>query len=752
MAVNTAGGGVMNKWTKRIGYAALGLVVGLLVAEGGLFLISRTDWFREGVESAVERALGRDVELGRMGATLRGVFINDITVAEPGGFEQGIFAQAGRLRVRVSLLHLLHGHVKIHGVLLSNAHVKLIVYADGTTNWEDWFAPSQNTDKTAASTGGTSAHITAKRVRLEQLHVHFEDRQTPRTLEAKGVNLEVKNFNLHKEFTATFWANFHHKENTFERAIPITLRAKINLSGFDFARAYVVIEALKATYQQSVASLQGRIDNWLSPQADLTLTVRKFSSDLLEGVISLPAFNLSQATGKFKLELEPEKQTLTVHQATLQAPGFEVQGKGNLTYAAPIRYAFSSQVTAILGEMGRWLVALADPYRLVGTLQAQANFSHEKITAQLDLQDVGGFVAQAGQLSNLTGHLTGWEMMDFKTGKLDTKFDGKFEGNPFTLSLLAKQTPQKITADLKASAKELAWRIPADNSSANNSQQMPTNLARQTQRSLQSSWPLPPIDLKADLNVEKLEVPYLYGTDIVFDADVTGLTPDLKQTHGNLHLRTKDGKILDLYKLTNANPLTKVLFMSLNVTGKVFNSLNVLGILKGLSGGLVSAVTKNDKVEEKPAQAKTQTVLGPDGEPLEITIEESDQKIEGEMPYDKFDTQVDFVQGKATVKEGTFVSPMMSLRLDGTTDFNTGKVDLTVRAAPGRHEADGMMPLTLKIGGTVDDPKGKMQLLSSVTSLVTQTVTNNVVSRNITKGVKGIFGLFKKNEKSENPQ
>ena len=145
----------MNKWTKRIGYVVLGMIAALLVIEGGLFFISRTEWFENRVEAAVKQIVGRDVELGRMGANLRGVFINDITVAEQGGFEQGIFAQVGRLRVRVSLIHLLHGHVKIHGVFLSNADVKLVVYADGTTNWADFVSAPQTTDETAPAAGST---------------------------------------------------------------------------------------------------------------------------------------------------------------------------------------------------------------------------------------------------------------------------------------------------------------------------------------------------------------------------------------------------------------------------------------------------------------------------------------------------------------------------------------------------------------------------------------------------------------------
>jgi len=139
-----------------------------------------------------------------------------------------------------------------------------------------------------------------------------------------------------------------------------------------------------------------------------------------------------------------------------------------------------------------------------------------------------------------------------------------------------------------------------------------------------------------------------------------------------------------------------------------------------------------------------------------VVVEETDKKVSGEMQYDKFDTQVSFVNGLATIKEGTFVSPTMSFRLDGTADFNTGALNMKVHAAPGRHEVDGMMPLSLKIGGTVDNPQGDMQVLGSVTSLVTQTVTNNVVSRNVTKGVKSIFSLFKGKEEQaptqEQPQ
>lgn len=729
----------MKKRTRWIIYGILGLVLGALLADQGLYMLSRTRWFNQRVDAALENSLGRELELGHMGANLRGVFVEDVKIAEKGGLEQGIFAQIGRLQIRFSILHLLRGHLKIRGIVLSDTHVKLVVRADGTTNWQDWVSGSQSAEENDVSAGSVSLPITARKLRIENLQLSYVNHQIPRTLEAQGLNLEVKNFSFQHEFSLSLWGNFRHKEPTFERVIPIVFHGKVNLNQLDLSGAYVYVQKLKAMYQKSSVMLQGKVFNWISPQLDIQLSVHNLSSDLFKGMADLPAFDVKEISGRLQAAFDTEKQKFTLTHAFLQVPGFDINATGKMEYAGKPRYEFSGEATGVFGEMGRWFSLLAEPYRLMGTTKLIYTLTQDKIIAQFDLQDMGAFLPQAGQLSGVKGKLSGWENTDFKTGHIETDLTGKFEGNPITLALEAEQTPQKIVAQLKAYAKEFVWNTAADSASKN------TQVQEQTSG---NAWPLPPIDLKADLDVEKLDIPYFYGTHVAFDADMQHITPRLDQAHGSLHLRTEDGKIQDIYKLTNANALTKVLFMSLNLTGKVFNSLNVLGVLKSLGGGLVSVVS-GGKQEDQPSGVKTQTVLGPDGELVEVPVEQTEQKLEGEMAYDKFDTQVTFNNGVATVKEGTFVSTIMSLRLDGRTDFNTGIVDLTVHAAPGRHEVDGMLPLTLKIGGTVDEPKGSMQLLGSVASLVTQTVTNNVVSRNVKKGVKGLFGLFKKEEITE---
>ena len=82
-------------------------------------------------------------------------------------------------------------------------------------------------------------------------------------------------------------------------------------------------------------------------------------------------------------------------------------------------------------------------------------------------------------------------------------------------------------------------------------------------------------------------------------------------------------------------------------------------------------------------------------------------------------------------------------------NFRENILDMTVFAAPGSHEVDGIMPLTMNIGGTMDEPKGSLSLLGSVSSLVGDMLTKNVVSDKLKKGFSALFGL-KKNDENGN--
>lgn len=733
---------MLKKWAVRILRGIIVLFLLLVLLDVGVHVVSRTEWFRARVTRALQNALGRDIKLARMGANLRGIFVEDLAVAQQGGFENGTFIEAGHLRVNFSLLPLLRGHTKVNLVLLSNVTVKATVFEDGRNSWQDLLAQEKAMDPQTEPSGKFPFQITANHLRLENARLIYEDKTAPYTLDINGLTIGVNHFSLAGPFSGYVQAKLHPVMKGKQTELLFGLRVKADLKELDFEQAYADIQACSVAYQDATLSLKGRIENFVKPQIKLTAVLRNLSSEELKEWVDLPAFKLSKATVSLNSVADLQASALTFHTVKLEAPGVNIQTHGGLLYGntQAVEYDFSTEGTLVLGEAGRWFTVLAEPYRLVGTVQANAHTTHQQISGDINLTQAGGLVPQMGYLSSVNARAAFQGQTDFKTARADVDIKGKLNGRPAEVSAKADLQPAllDVTARLKADEIVLSSSSKQQTPQAENTDKQPAGPA--------AKWPLPPVQVKADVSVGKLDVPYFYGNDILFTADMQGLEPGFKQAHGSLHLSTGSGKIQDLYKLTNANPLTKVLFLSLDVVGKVFNSLNVLGVLNSIGGGVVSALTADDNGD---AVTYTQTVLGPDGEPVEIPVEKTEKNAEGELAYDKFDTTIHFNQGRATVKNGSFVSPMMSLRLDGTTDFNTQQVDLTVHAAPGRHEADGMMPLTLTIGGTIDEPQGNMSMLGSVASLVTQSVTNNVVSRQVGKGVKGIWNFFKKKDTEE---
>ncbi len=727
------------KWAQRAG--KLVVIVGLLVAllEVGIHILSHSAWFRTQVEQALHNSLGREFTIGRMGAGLGGVFVEDIKVAEAGGFEQGTFLEAGHLRVRLSLIHLLHLHGKIKTIVLSNVTVRARTRADGTNSWEDFLSTATQpaAAETASQNAGIPIRVTATRVRLNDLHLIYIDETTSRTLDAQHLTVHADHLSLHEPFTVKVYAKMSHTQNGVRMEIPLSLKAKVQLANLDLKNAWLDINPFSATYNGASLRITGRAENFEKPQLELRAQIRDLSDQVLHHVATLPPFELPKADFTLRLAADPQVPSVTLHHAALQAPGVAFEAKGGVVLTENTHYEFTSKSTLELAQIGQWFTLVATPYQLLGTVDANLKATSNELQAEVTLQEVGGFVAQAGQVSNVNALVQATEQMDFKHGTAQAELTGKLNGRELQASLKATQQPDVIKLVTTLKAKEL---IVVSKPTPTDTAQTP---AASEALTAQPAWPLPPVDVEADMQLGRVQGPYVTAEDLNFTADVTGLTPALNQAHGTLHFSSGKGKIQDLYKLTNANPVTKVLFLSLDVTGKVFNSLNVLGVLQSIGGGISSAVTGDT---EKDTPVHTQTVLGPDGEAIEVPVLAQTQNTSGELAYDKFDTTVSFTHGTASIKEGSFVSTMMSFRLDGTVDFNTNALDLTVRAAPGKHEVDGMMPLTLKIGGTVEDPQGSMQLLGSVGALVKQSVANNVVSRHVTKGVKSLFGLFKKDK------
>ena len=251
---------MLKKWTRRMlrGIIVLGLLLVLL--DLGIHVISRTEWFKIRVTQAIQNALGREIKLARMGASLRGIFIEDFAVAEQGGFENGTFVEAGQLRVQVSLLHLLHGHTKIQLVLLSDVTVKATVFEDGHASWQD-LIPAQETatEEEPAQTGKFPFRVTATHLRLENMHLIYQDKTVPNTFEIKGLTVGIDRFGLNRKFSFYINATVRPTVQGNPVELPLVLHGKADLQGLNMEQAWAELEAVSVAYRESSALLKGRV-------------------------------------------------------------------------------------------------------------------------------------------------------------------------------------------------------------------------------------------------------------------------------------------------------------------------------------------------------------------------------------------------------------------------------------------------------------------------------------------------------------
>ncbi len=738
------------KWLKRVSAAAACVLIVIFGADLAVRWISSADWLRQRAEQEVAGLLHRSVRIKKMSASFMGLKLDGVEISEAGGFEQGTLLKADRIRLRWGLVHLLRGQVRIHSLTWNGGEINVSRAADGTFSWADMF-PAKTDEKPAPQeTESKLWDLVLRQLAIQRVNLTFDDEKTQSKFSASNFSLSVRRFAFRQEFTARLKADVAYEKDGRVFAVPANFAARVMLQNFDFSKAYAEVTDLSTQYQGALVRLRLRADDFTNPSVQATLLVKNISSDILADFFpQLPAFALSEASLETRLKVHLAEQTVTAEDFSFAMPGLDTQFSGTVRYGEnPSALDVRSSFRADFGQLAELFPQWQELYRPQGKLEGEAVWGPDGATAQLTLAQAAAKLAYAGEFSGVSAEITARENAAMNEGSAVGSVKGLLNGEKFEGKLDVQQTPQKIDADVMLHAGRMA--LPP---AAQAKEPAPQEFVDDTRlvEAAPAHWPLPPINVRADIQIGSLDAPYVYGTDIVFRSELTGVTPDLKQTHGDLSLSMGSGEIRDLYRLTNANAITKVLFLSVNIVGKVFNTMNVFAVLDGLGSGLMNMIGVGEKPEEEPEDLVVQTVIGPDGTPVQIMVPYSERKIDGSMAYDKFATHVNFKQGLADVRGGTFVSDTVSFTLDGTTDFNTGKLDLTVQAAPGKHEADGIMPLRLQVGGTVSEPKGSMNLLGSVSSMVTQGLSNNFASRSVKKGLGGLFGLFKKKKEEPAP-
>lgn len=179
-----------------VGAAVAAAVAGVLYLGAGLLLQTLLDpaTVARWAEPRMERALNRPVELGGVDVSLfpgLGVELRDLAIASPEGMDAPEFARVERLRLGVALLPLLRRRVEVDEAVAEGATVRLLVTADGRSNFGD-FVPRRGGDASSAGDAGPPLSLEIRELRLERGRLSYRDLRHGRSLEAAEVSARVR--------------------------------------------------------------------------------------------------------------------------------------------------------------------------------------------------------------------------------------------------------------------------------------------------------------------------------------------------------------------------------------------------------------------------------------------------------------------------------------------------------------------------------------------------------------------------------
>ncbi|WP_428059031.1 AsmA-like C-terminal region-containing protein [Candidatus Avelusimicrobium faecicola] len=753
----------MKKKLKKISkwgfYILGGLLLAAVLADTGLRWASSSRRVKNYLVQKVSAALKRDVRLKQVRASLFGVRVSGLEVAEQGGFQQGTFLSVDKAGARFSLIHLLHGHLKLRTVFLHGGAIRITRGADGKFNFADLSSSSVPSAQKEAHADPFLPRITLGLLDIEQLDVFYIDAAQNRSLAVQQFMLRARRLMFTEPFRVISKAQVRWVEGDFPLESTLAFNARLNLADLDLEKAALDITNLIVRYRSTPAVLTGQIKNFTNPSARLALEISRLSNDTLaELAPDTPEFLIPALRVDVAARAHLADSRAQISRLHLQLPGGELNATAKAAFKERADYQAEGDFAFNLDELAALSPILASTYGVTGQITGAFQAAADNWNAKLSVQQVGATLPAAGRLDGLSTQITaeGLKTLAVKdlSGTLNgAHFDGyltavnrplyvdaRLELNmeKFILPPQAEPAPEQTQAETagteqsvqapaaeavpaatqtqekSAGTEQAAFSLAPQEQATPAQEQTALAPAQQAPQANTSKAKFPPVHLRAQIKSGPVSVPYFYAKSVDIHTRLTGITAELDKADGTAEMQIGEGEIQDIYKLTQANSVTKAMFLSLSVVSRVINSLNVVDLLSKLMPG--------DK-EQMP-----------------------EKKTDGKLAFESFSGALKFNKGVMEMTKGSFVSDFMSLKISGTTNFRNGVLDMQVNAAPGKHYDTGIMPITLKIGGTVDEPKGSLSMLGSAAALVTQAVGNNFASNAVKKGVGGFFGLFKKKQ------
>lgn len=650
-----------------------------ILAAGGILVLKAVltpEKIKQTVQTYVAQNFHREVTFNEAKLNFIGLTLTDFALSEENTFAQGTFVKAKQLVAKIAVKPLLKKRVEIDTLLLDGLDVQLVAHEDGTFNFTsllspaDQPAPAQDTapaqETPAPEKTDPPLVLQAKQVSAQNCALSYLDESSGDVTTVRNLQVTLTDFDLNAPFQAALALTATLTPQTGPAIeVPLEAQATVFLAGLDLPKASAQITAFQARYKNAVLNLQGQAENFTSPAISLSGTLSGVDGQTLADFApGLAQFSMPALSFDARLNTQLDTSSATVEKAALTVGNSSLSAAGNLSWQSAFSYRLSGQLSADLAQLlqisggdNTW----APQGVIDGTFTATEQKDFTDINSVLKLKNVR-LVFEPWDLSDVNGTLRLASLDNLTLSPLT----GKLNGEDFSASFAYKQAQQVTDLNVNLDLSKLTLtsfgtsETTADTSAAEPAQSAPATSASNTQRT----------NIKASVKVGGISVPYFRSNGLNLTANLTNLTDAMTQADGTVTFAFEPGAITNLNSLIGQNKWVKILFLPLTV-------------VRSVSGAL--------KLDLFPSEA--------DG---------------GSIAFTQAQGAYTFTNGVMNVDETVFKSTVTTLNAGGTVDFPQNALSMRATATLLTQAA----PVVIKITGTPADPKGKLDVVNTIGSVV----------------------------------
>ncbi len=712
---------------KLFKFACITLTVCFVLAAAGLFVLYKMyppAKLKTMAQEYVAKNFQRQITFDDISFTWIGFTLTNVALSENATFQEGTFIKAHKLTAHVNVKPLLQKRIEIDTIEADGLQIQLVKQKDGRFNFDTLLpqesAPAQDEPAAFSSAGNIPFVLTADKIALTNCDISYLDQQTGLKTEVNNLNITIRDFDLDEAFDVliSFTTQISMLGQS-DMTLPVQIALRTFLADLNLQQAYVTLTEASAQYQTVQLKLAGEVKNLENPSVNLSGTITGITSQAFSAFApDLPHFMLPSVSLSLQALADLNTSTATISQAKLAVQDTSLVAKGTVDWGKEIpAYQVAATLKANIAQLVQMTDTL-DGFSPAGTLSGQFKATEKKnntdVSGTLTLTDVS-VMYDPFTLTQLNGTITLSSLEDITAPNLT----GKLNGQNFNMSFAYKNVKdvlnlayqlnldKLVLAKFPASGEETAATSATDTSVAGTSSQ-PANPTR--------------MNVQAQVTIGGIEIPYLQSQGFTMTANLTNVTDTFNQTNGTVSFMLQPGKITNLDNFIKESSVAKILLLP-------------VAVVKRVSGFL--------KLDLFPQ-------AGESGASIAFT--------EGAGQYT-------FTNGKMNLDKTPFRSSVTPISASGTADFKTEELNMKATATLLTQAA----PVAIKITGTFNDPKGKLDVVNTVTKVVggllngtavksaaktganattdTAKVTTDAVKTTVntaTDLVKGIGGLFKK--------